>query len=205
MASLTLGVNRYINLYPLKNYTFGKKKAMHEIDSTLETRFARMREEYLKIGVRRSVEGVLIVQQYGLPHVLLLQSRNMFFKLPGGDLKSIEDEVEGLKRILTEILKTQDDDEVDHEWIIEDLIGNWFRPNFEQLLYPYISAHVTRPKEHKTLFLVQLGEKDLFMVPENYKLVAAPLFELYNNGHGYGPIISSLPEVLSSFNFICNM
>ena len=36
----------------------------------------------------------------------------------------------------------------------------------------------------------------LFAVPRNYKLVAAPLFELYDNSAGYGPIISSLPQAL---------
>ncbi|ETE59204.1 Cleavage and polyadenylation specificity factor subunit 5, partial [Ophiophagus hannah] len=92
--------------------------------------------------------------------------------LPGGELNPGEDEVEGLKRLMTE--------------------------------YPYIPAHITKPKEHKKLFLVQLQEKALFAVPKNYKLVAAPLFELYDNAPGYGPIISSLPQLLSRFNFIYN-
>lgn len=41
----------------------------------------------------------------------------------------------------------------------------------------------------------------LFAVPKNYKLVAAPLFELYDNAPGYGPIISSLPQLLSRYCF----
>ena len=57
-------------------------------------------------------------------------------------------------------------------------------------------------KEHRKLFLVQLPEKAYFAVPRNYKLVAAPLFELYDNSQGYGPIISSLPQALGRFNFI---
>jgi cleavage and polyadenylation specificity factor subunit 5 len=52
------------------------------------------------------------------------------------------------------------------------------------------------------LFLVQLPEKSYFAVPRNYKLVAAPLFELYDNSQGYGPIISSLPQALGRFSFI---
>ncbi len=47
------------------------------------------------------------------------------------------------------------------------------------------------------MFLVELGENAVFAVPRNYKLVAAPLFELYDNSQGYGPIISSLPQILS--------
>ena len=111
-----------------------------------------------------------------------------------------EDQVDGLKRLLTETLGRQDGAPMD--WVIEDTIGNWWRPNFEPSQYPYIPAHITKPKEHKRLFLVQLPEKALFAVPRNYKLVAAPLFELYDNAAGYGPIISSLPQALARFNFV---
>ena len=88
-------------------------------------------------------------------------------------------------------------DGVPVEWTPEDCIGNWWRPNFEPPRYPYIPAHVTKPKEHTRLFLIQLPEKTLFAVPSNYKLVAAPLFELFDNARAYGPIISSLPQALS--------
>ncbi|XP_010282993.1 PREDICTED: LOW QUALITY PROTEIN: cleavage and polyadenylation specificity factor subunit 5, partial [Phaethon lepturus] len=188
--------------YPLTNYTFGTKEPLYEKDSSVAARFQRMREEFDKIGMRRTVEGVLIVHEHRLPHVLLLQLGTTFFKLPGGELNPGEDEVEGLKRLMTEILGRQDG--VQQDWVIDDCIGNWWRPNFEPPQYPYIPAHITKPKEHKKLFLVQLQEKALFAVPKNYKLVAAPLFELYDNAPGYGPIISSLPQLLSRFNFIYN-
>ena len=242
--------------------------------------------------MRRSVDGVLLVHEHGLPHVLLLQLGTTFFKLPGGELKPGEDEVEGLKRLMTETLGRSDGSAT--EWTIEDTIGNWWRPNFEPAQYPYIPPHITKPKgdsssinmmtimmmtmtitlrmmmmmmtmttmrmmmmmtmttmrmmmtmtitltmmmtmtitltmmmtmtdndydndddddddddvgtvspkEHRKLFLVQLQEKAYFAVPRNYKLVAAPLFELYDNSQGYGPIISSLPQALGRFNFI---
>ncbi|XP_075164780.1 cleavage and polyadenylation specificity factor subunit 5 [Haematobia irritans] len=196
----SLTINRTINLYPLTNYTFGTKEPLFEKDPSVPSRFQRMREEFDRIGMRRSVEGVLLVHEHGLPHVLLLQLGTTFFKLPGGELNAGEDEVEGLKRLLTETLGRQDG--VKQEWIVEDTIGNWWRPNFEPPQYPYIPPHITKPKEHKRLFLVQLHEKALFAVPKNYKLVAAPLFELYDNSQGYGPIISSLPQALCRFNFI---
>merc|ERR1712142_1067473 len=199
--SLTL--SRTINLNPLTNYTFGTKDPLFEKDASVPARFQRMRDEYDKYGMRRSVDGVLLVHEHGLPHVLLLQLGTTFFKLPGGELNAKEDEVEGLKRLLTETLGHQDSG-VKQDWVIEDTIGNWWRPNFEPPQYPYVPAHITKPKEHKGLFLVQLPEKALFAVPRNYKLVAAPLFELYDNAAGYGPIISSLPQALSRFNFIYN-
>jgi len=192
-------LNRQIHLYPLSNYTFGTKDPLYERDPSVPARFQRMRDEFEKIGMRRSVEGVLLVHEHGLPHVLLLQLGTTFFKLPGGELNPGEDEIEGLKRLMTETLGRQDG--VAQEWVVEDTIGNWWRPNFEPPQYPYVPPHITKPKEHKKLFLVQLQEKALFAVPKNYKLVAAPLFELYDNAQGYGPIISSLPQALCRINF----
>ncbi|KAG8143920.1 putative Cleavage and polyadenylation specificity factor subunit 5 protein [Naja naja] len=144
--SKPLTLERTINLYPLTNYTFGTKEPLYEKDSSVAARFQRMREEFDKIGMRRTVEGVLI------------------------DVK----------------------------------MASFKTGSLMTALYPYIPAHITKPKEHKKLFLVQLQEKALFAVPKNYKLVAAPLFELYDNAPGYGPIISSLPQLLSRFNFIYN-
>lgn len=91
--------------YPLTNYTFGTKEPLFEKDPSVPARFQRMRDEFERIGMRRSVEGVLLVHEHGLPHVLLLQLGTTFFKLPGGELNPGEDEVEGLKRLLTEVCK----------------------------------------------------------------------------------------------------
>ncbi|XP_013387041.1 cleavage and polyadenylation specificity factor subunit 5-like [Lingula anatina] len=103
MSSGSLTLERTINLYPLTNYTFGTKDALYEKDSSVQARFQRMREEFEKIGMRRSVEGILLVHEHNLPHVLLLQLGTTFFKLPGGELNAGEDQVEGLKRLLTEV------------------------------------------------------------------------------------------------------
>ena len=119
--SLTL--NRQVNLYPLTNYTFGTKgknntqyvifeklqfyviifciDPIFEKDASVPARFQRMRDEFDKLGMRRSVEAVLLVHEHGLPHVLLLQLGTTFFKIPGGELHSGEDEIDGLKRILS--------------------------------------------------------------------------------------------------------
>uniref|UniRef100_A0A3B3ZEM7 Cleavage and polyadenylation specificity factor subunit 5 n=1 Tax=Periophthalmus magnuspinnatus TaxID=409849 RepID=A0A3B3ZEM7_9GOBI len=179
-----LTLERTINLYPLTNYTFGTKEPLYEKDGSVAARFQRMREEFDKMGMRRTVEGVLIVHEHRLPHVLLLQLGTTFFKLPGGELNPGEDEVEGLKRLMTEILGRQDG--VKQDWVIDDCIGNWWRPNFE-------------PPQVKVIPGSKKNLMTLFAVPKNYKLVAAPLFELYDNAPGYGPIISSLPQLLSRY------
>ena len=40
-----------------------------------------------------------------------------------------------------------------------------------------------------------------FSVPKNLKLLAIPLFDLYENAKTYGPVISSLPLLLGRYNF----
>jgi hypothetical protein len=40
-----------------------------------------MKQQFMVEGIRRSVEGVLLVHQHNHPHVLLLQIGNSFFKL----------------------------------------------------------------------------------------------------------------------------
>ena len=66
-------MDRIVNLYPLSNYTFGTKEPMYEKDRTVEARFSRMREDFEQYGMRHSVEGVLLVHEHNLPHLLLLQ------------------------------------------------------------------------------------------------------------------------------------
>ena len=73
-----------------------------------------MREEFDKIGMRKTVEGVLRIQEH--------QLGTAFFKLPGCELNPGEDEVEGLKRLMMEIRGGQDG--ILQDWVIEDCIGN---------------------------------------------------------------------------------
>jgi cleavage and polyadenylation specificity factor subunit 5 len=63
--------------------------------------------------------------------------------------------------------------------------------------YPFIPAHITKPKECKKLFLVQMPERKVLAVPKNMKLLAIPLFELYDNAARYGPQLSAIPHLLS--------
>ena len=67
-----------------------------------------MRDEFDSLGMRRSVDGVLLVHEHGLPHVLLLQLGTTFFKLPGGELKPGEDEVSKLQEVEKVIIKNFD-------------------------------------------------------------------------------------------------
>lgn len=88
------------------------------------------------------------------------------------------------------------------DWRVGEILGTYYRPNFENILYPYCPPHISRPKEIRRLFLVHLPEKCFLAVPKNYRLVAVPLFEIYDHTQRYGPVISSVPQMLSRFNII---
>ncbi|KAK3746775.1 hypothetical protein QZH41_013599, partial [Actinostola sp. cb2023] len=49
---------------------------------------------------------------------------------PGGELMPGEDEIDGLRRSMTEIL-SKPEQGPEPDWIVEDCLSNWWRPNFE--------------------------------------------------------------------------
>lgn len=185
------------SVFPVGNYKFGAKQPKPEKDNLTESRLLRIKQKYDAEGVRRTVDAILLVAQHSHPHVLLLQyGQSHFFKLPGGKLKPDEDEVAGLRRKL-ELYLSPESELLRSPWDIGEAVGCWSRPNFDTVFYPYNPPHITRPKEVKKLFMVQLPEATYFGVPKNYNLVAVPLFELYDNYSRYGPVIASIPSMLS--------
>ncbi|KAI8576892.1 hypothetical protein K450DRAFT_254792 [Umbelopsis ramanniana AG] len=187
-------------LYPLANYTFGVKEAQPEEDPSVHARLKRLQNDFEEHGMRRSVEAVLVVHEHNHPHVLMLQIANAFFKLPGHYIDPGMTEEEGLKAILNERLGPEDG-VGDMEWEIGECLSTWWRPSFEQYMYPYVPAHITKPTERKQLFVVHLPPHKVLTVPRNMKLLAVPLFELYDNAARYGPQLSAIPHLLSRYDF----
>eukprot|EP00735_Rhodelphis_limneticus_P014683 TRINITY_DN8753_c0_g1::TRINITY_DN8753_c0_g1_i1::g.23941::m.23941 TRINITY_DN8753_c0_g1::TRINITY_DN8753_c0_g1_i1::g.23941 ORF type:complete len:225 (+),score=1.31,sp/Q8GXS3/CFIS2_ARATH/55.90/2e-74,NUDIX_2/PF13869.1/1.1e-73,NUDIX/PF00293.23/0.0054 TRINITY_DN8753_c0_g1_i1:65-739(+) len=185
------------NLYHLNNYTFGTKSARPTKDQG--KRWERMRQKFESEGMRRSVDAILLVQDHNHPHVLLLKVSETYFKLPGGKLKPDECDSDGLRRKLADLLSPASSGKQD--WEIGEVLSVWWRPNYENMMYPYTPAHITRPKECRKLYLVPLPEKAKFAVPDNVNLLAVPLYELYDHHSRYGPGIASIPTILSRFHF----
>ncbi|KAI9721689.1 MAG: hypothetical protein M1828_005057 [Chrysothrix sp. TS-e1954] len=194
-----------LRLYPLSNYTFGTKETQPEEDPSVLARLKRLEEHYVEHGMRRTCEGILVCHEHNHPHILMLQIANAFFKLPGDYLLPNDDEILGFKNRLNERLAPSGSQTAvngsHNDWQITDTLAQWWRPNFETFMYPFIPAHVTRPKECKKLYLIQLPESKVLSVPKNMKLLAVPLFELYDNTQRYGPQLSAIPHLLSRYNF----
>ncbi|POY71401.1 NUDIX hydrolase [Rhodotorula taiwanensis] len=207
-------------IYPLSNYTFATKEAQHEELPTVLARLNRLETEFEQFGMRKTVEGLLVVHEHGHPHVLLLQVGNSYFKLPGDSLQPDEDEIFGLQQRMYLRLGPEsgvdlknggvkaEDDAMNgvgsggiNDWTVGDAVGHFWRPNFETFMYPYMPAHISDPKERKTWYLIKMPERQILTVPKNMKLVALPLFELYDNAVRYGPQLASIPTLLSRIEF----
>lgn len=79
-------------------------------------------------------------------------------------------------------------------------VCNWYAIDFQRRYYPYVPAHITKPKEELHVYTALLPNKFMFSVPKNLQLVAVPLFELYNNSSTYGDVISAVPALLSRWH-----
>lgn len=54
---------------------------------------------------------------------------------------------------------------LDLSWLqIGECVGTFWRPNFDVNMYPYLPAHITKPKEVKRLYIIPLPEKCYFAV-----------------------------------------
>lgn len=207
----------------MSNYTFGTKETQLEEDQSVNARLKRLEDHYKQHGMRRTCEGILVCHEHNHPHVLMLQIANTFFKLyvvqdsthckavltrssPGDWLTADGEEIAGFKKILSERLSPAPGtqlakEDADADWIIGDTLAQWWRPNFEIQMYPFLPAHVSRPKELKKVYHIRLPKKKVLSVPKNMKLLAVPLFELYDNAARYGQQLSSIPHILSRYNF----
>ncbi|GAB2218094.1 hypothetical protein Droror1_Dr00001312 [Drosera rotundifolia] len=190
-----------LNLYPLSCFYFGSKEARRPSrDETVAERVSRLKSNYEARGLRACVEAVILVELFKHPHLLLLQVRNSFFKLPGGRLKPGESDIEGLRRKLCSKLSSDEDSNL-MQWEVGECLGKWWRTDFETLYYPYLSPNIKKPKECIKLFIVKLRAHQRFTVPKNMKLLAVPLSQTHDNHKTYGTIIAGIPQLLSKFSF----
>ena len=80
---------------------------------------------------------------------------------PGDYIPPHLPEIDGFKQRLNERLapvgsQFTGDGVNEGEWVIGDTLAQWWRPNFETFMYPFLPAHVTRPKECKKLYFIEL-------------------------------------------------
>ena len=101
----------------------------------------------------RKARAVILTHLHGHPHVLLFKptdrgrdSGRPAFKLPGGALQTGESETEGLQRVLAQLLApTAEQEKASVEFEVIDLVSTWWRPDFDDRMYPYLPV-VSQPQ-----------------------------------------------------------
>ena len=68
---------------------------------------------------------------------------------------------------------------------------------------PVFFSPITILTHNHRVYLVTPPAKFQFCVPRNLKLLAVPLFDLYENTRRYGSVLASLPQSLSRYNLQC--
>lgn len=106
----------------------------------------------------RKARAVILTHLHGHPHVLLFKptdrgrdSGRPAFKLPGGTLKTEESETEGLQRVLAQLLApTAEQEKASVEFEVVDLVSTWWRPDFDDRVYPYLPV-VSQRQTHGSI------------------------------------------------------
>ncbi|GFQ06599.1 pre-mRNA cleavage factor im 25 kDa subunit 1 [Phtheirospermum japonicum] len=189
-----------LDIYPLSCYYFGSKGSLSFKTEAVSDRLLRLKSNYDAFGMRNCVAAVIVVELFKHPHLLLLQEQNTIYKLPGGRLRPGESDIDCLKRKLSSKLSAGEDGR-GPEWEVGECLGMWWRPDFEALVYPYLPPNIKRPKECTKLFLVKLPPSRRFIVPKSFRILAIPLCQLHDHEETYGPIVSTVPQLLSKFTF----
>lgn len=164
-------------------------------------------------GRRDTVQAILLTHIHGHPHILLMENVvTGVFSLPGGQVSMGKSSADGLRSCLDEALRPFHDtcqpfpimeeyaEPTWPEWNVGPLVAQWWRPHFENNLYPYVPAHVKNPAECIKIYLVTLPQSCALGTGRYYKLTAVAFYDIFANEQRFGPIIASIPQILSRYN-----
>lgn len=234
-------------VYDLKNYRLNRKDddideieegkelasiTDKEIEANYQRKISQLKDKFTKNreeGPIQTTQLVMLAHKHDHFFIFLLKDRFNNYSLPTpSSITCINDDVD------------EDDDDDDDEddsnkyYKVDskELVSQWWRPHFDDNVYPYAPVHVATPVEQIKVMLAELpvkcrlvyagnkdenegessvdakkrkpnegeGEGDGKPSKENKKIViAVPFYDIFANEKRFGPIISSLPQILSSF------
>lgn len=192
-------------VYPVEAYQFRQESTpigQGLLFNSPEAIIKKRIKTYNQNGLRITVCGLILCHRNEFPHILLLQDDSGNSGLLGGKCKVHESPRDALKRKLARFVSTskkgshQLDVRANAENVrIGDLLGEFWRPDFDSAVLPYLPLHINRPKEKILLYQVMIRENCSFMIPDSLQLNAIPLYEFYHVDQGIS--ISALPHLLT--------
>ena len=187
----------HATVYPSMNYSISTMKG----EGLVCMRKTRLedKEQWLLEGMKKISCGVLLCHEDFTLKILLLR-HNKEYSLLSREISLGGDEFDALKDLLkNQVTKHSNTDVV--TFSIEPCLAQFWRPEFDHILLPYLPAYCSRPKELQRLFIVNLPPRCVFQLPPGYSLEAVSIAEIIKSGSDlFGPIISTLPSLLSKIN-----
>eukprot|EP00398_MALV-I-01_sp_L67-1_P000516 gene516-147_t len=178
----------------------------------------RLKKKYEKQGMRRTVLGLPLLHVNGHPHVIAMKNtKTGKYELMGGSLRPGEADHDGLERKMKKYIQFTEPEassggfgsakkyqkKQNLEVKVGDCISVWWRPNFDEQLYPYLPPQVTRPKESVKVYSVTLPQQCMFVMPKDYVMADIPLFDLFRNPDKFGQILRAVPMMCSTYSVSC--
>jgi cleavage and polyadenylation specificity factor subunit 5 len=187
-----------IHLYPLKNYSSTPSDCLLP-PLPYPTLALYHRDQWLQRGMRKSIQLLLLAHDDGIPCVLV--QRTSSYSLLEGEILPGQTEEEAIKAILIRhLMKHSANDRL--EFSVADCLMQLWRPEFDKNLFPYLPAHVSRPKELLKVVLVGLPPRAVLQLPTGVTLDAVPVAELKRGGERkFGPVLAAVPDIISRVSF----
>ena len=124
-------------------------------------------DKWLEEGMRKSVQAVILSHEYGFPHVFVLKHKiTGTYKLFGGKIRMGESERDGLLRKLRKFLIRSSESDKLHLFKLHvgEMLCQFWRPEFDEFLYPYLPPQYSRPKQSVKVYQVTVPPRGLFKV-----------------------------------------
>ncbi|CAD7932894.1 unnamed protein product [Amoebophrya sp. A120] len=195
---MTLQLTKHWACYPQDQYDTKVKATQNQAMMfnhrlAAQQRAKKLFGKYKREGMQKSFACVLMCfNAEGHPCLILKKKNDGRLKLVGGKIKVGESTVEkALYRKMKDIVFGGPT-----SCQMGELLSVWYRPNFDELLLPYLPLHENRPKERVEVYQVVLPEKCILQTGSPLEVV--PLHEL-SLLHNECPILASLPAAISRF------
>ncbi|KAF4670125.1 Nudix hydrolase 21, chloroplastic [Perkinsus chesapeaki] len=165
-------------------------------------------DTWQKEGMRRTAYAAVLCHFNEQPCLLMFDCPRQAngpagsrYRLLGGKVAPGETEVDGINRKLRKTILRVDDKQSKCEWTVGEKLLTFWRPEFDEFVYPYLPLYVQRPKECISVYQVTLPHKCVIRSRPGCEIRSIPLTTIYKEGiPEFGKIISAVPPALSRFN-----
>ncbi|GIX60934.1 mRNA cleavage factor-like protein, putative [Babesia caballi] len=154
-------------VYPAESYQFREESLEIGRGLIFETANEIIKKRiraYNRVGLRVTVCGVILCHRNGFPHIIVLRDSEGRLGLLGGKCKAYDGPEEALRQKLARFVSTSRKGTLQLDLranadnvVVGELLGEFWRPEYDSDILPYLPLHVNRPREKILVYQVGLG------------------------------------------------